>query len=118
MGTTKKFTVAPPVLNSDCRRPALQNLSVAPRVYAAIIAFVMNLPAVAPVIEAFRLNSPALVVVGLAFLIGFGLPCYLLLRWMLEADITSQADREEHMQTRTANNSTLGVPSIDHRAAA
>jgi hypothetical protein len=68
----------------------IKRISITSRAtYAAIIAFVMVLPAAAG-FDGFRLHSPAILFIGLFFLIGFGLSYYLLLRWFLDEEIADE----------------------------
>ena len=75
------------------------------RMFTAVIASALVLPALVPSFEAFRLHSMGLFLTGLFFLLGFGVLYYILLRWFLEMDTAahpsvtrqfSKADLEEH----------------------
>ena len=74
------------------RSPQNQNLWLTRRTSAAILAGALVLPAIAPIIDAPSLRSLALILVGLFFLIGFGVPYYILLRWCLEANAASESE--------------------------
>jgi Na+/melibiose symporter-like transporter len=78
---------------------------VTTRMFTAVIASALVLPALVPFFEALRLRSMALFLTGLSFLLGFGVFYYILLRWFLEMDsaarpsVTRQfsiVDLEEH----------------------
>jgi Na+/melibiose symporter-like transporter len=78
---------------------------VTTRMFTAVIASALVLPALVPFFEAFRLGSMGLFLTGLFFLLGFGVSYYILLRWFLEMDtaarpsVTRQfsiVDLEEH----------------------
>jgi Na+/melibiose symporter-like transporter len=78
---------------------------VTTRMFTAVIASALVLPALVPFFEAFRLRSMGLFLTGLFFLLGFGVSYYILLRWFLEMDtaarpsVTTQfsiVDLEEH----------------------
>ena len=56
------------------------------RVFTAVIASALVLPALVLFFEAFRLRSMGLFLTGLFFLLGFGVSYYILLRWFLEMD--------------------------------
>ena len=82
---------------------------VTTRMFTAAIASALVLPALVPCFEAFRLHSMALFLTGLFFLLGFGVPYYILLRWFLEMDtagrpsVTRQfsiVDLEENTRSR------------------
>jgi hypothetical protein len=55
---------------------------------AALMAAAMVLPAMAPLIVAIGRHSSTLLLLGLVFLAGFGVPYYVLLRWFLEKERT------------------------------
>jgi hypothetical protein len=78
---------------------------VTTRMFTAVIASALVLPALVPFFEAFRLRSMGLFLTGLFFLLGFGVSYYILLRWFLAMDtaahpsVTRQfsiVDLEEH----------------------
>ena len=60
------------------------------RVFTAVIASALVLPALVPFFEAFRLRSMGLFLTGLFFLLGFGVAYYILLRWFLEMDTAAR----------------------------
>jgi Na+/melibiose symporter-like transporter len=75
------------------------------RMYTAVIASALVLPALVPFFESFRLRSIGLFLTGLFFLLGFGVSYYILLRWFLEMDLAvrpsvtrpySMVDLKEH----------------------
>ena len=78
---------------------------VTTRMFTAVIASALVLPALVPFFEAFRLRSMGLFLTGLFFLLGFGVSYYILLRWFLEMDAAaspsvtrqySMVDLKEH----------------------
>jgi uncharacterized membrane protein YdfJ with MMPL/SSD domain len=71
-----------------------------PKVVAVSLASSMVLPAVAPVIDAVRMSSPALLFVGFIFLIGLGVPYYLLLYMLLKEEIASSAESQHYLTGR------------------
>jgi len=79
--------------------------------FAGIIASTLVLPAFVPFFEAFRLRSPALFLVGLFFLVGFGVSYYVSLRCFLEADVASETETEQPLPTKTVDE-TLVVPQM------
>jgi hypothetical protein len=71
------------------------------RMFAAVIASALVLPAFVPDFEAFGLRSSTLFIVGLFILIGFGVPYYALLRCFQEAEETEAGDgKEENFRRR------------------
>jgi hypothetical protein len=94
--TTKKLLTPAEVwsakLDSNGRRVAQWNQWITSRRFdAAIVASALVLPAIAAIIVGLSLHSPALLLVGFIFLIGFGVPYYILARWFLEEE-----DIEDH----------------------
>jgi hypothetical protein len=72
------------IWQAECRRIVQQNQSFTTRMFAAVIASALVLPAMGAVIAAAFIGSPALLLLGFVFLIGFGVPNYIFLHCALE----------------------------------
>ena len=94
------------------RRSGPEDQWITMRMFAGIIASTLVLPAFVPFFEAFRLRSPALFLVGLFFLIGFGVSYYVLLRCFLEADVASETETAQHLPTKTDDETLVVVPQM------
>lgn len=111
MSTREQQIDAFAIRQLERRRSGPENQWVTMRMFAGIIASTLVLPAFVPFFEAFRLRSPALFLVGLFFLVGFGVSYYVSLRCFLEADVASETETEQPLPTKTVDE-TLVVPQM------
>jgi hypothetical protein len=100
MSTREQLGEVSAIRQAECRHVLPQNQSLTTRMFAAIIASALVLPAIGAVIDASSLGSPALSLLGFVFLIGFGVPYYVFLHWALEEDIASETESGQNLPTR------------------
>jgi hypothetical protein len=100
MSTREQLGEVSAIRQAECRRVVPQNQSLTTRMFAAIIASALVLPAIGAVIDASSLGSPALSLLGFVFLIGFGVPYYIFLHWALEEDIASETESGQNLARR------------------
>jgi hypothetical protein len=84
MNTWERLGETSAIWQAQCRRVVQQNQSFTTRMFAAVIASALVLPAMGAVIAAAFIGSPELLLLGFVFLIGFGVPNYIFLHWAVE----------------------------------
>jgi hypothetical protein len=90
MSTGAKSIDVSTIPQTERRRVGPESQWVTTRMFTAVTASALVLPALVPFFEAFRLHSMGLFLTGLFFLLGFGVSYYILLSWFLEMDTAAR----------------------------
>jgi hypothetical protein len=107
MNTREQLAEVSAIRQAEYRRAVQQNQSFVRRMFAAVIAAALVLPAMGAVIDAAGLGSPALLLLGFVFLLGFGVPYYIFLDCALEQSAEGETESGQNLPTSILDETPL-----------